>query len=144
MSGPDAYTPKTRTFLDTGVLIKAFCGEEKLALEAFAVIDDPDREFVASDFIKLELLPKPTFNNKKEALDFYNEYLSAVSELLEITPEITTEALTLACNHGLGAIDAIHFQTAITMNVSEFVTTEKPSKAFFKINNPLIKVISIS
>lgn len=135
--------PKKRTFLDTGVLITAFCGEKELAKLAFAVIDDPDREFIASDFLMLELLPKPTFNKKADAVAFYNAYLSGVSEMMKTTPDMTDNALKLACQHGLTAIDAIHFQTAIEADVSEFVTTEKTSKPFFQINVPSLKVISL-
>lgn len=139
----DKSTSKKRTFLDTNVLISAFCGEHELAARCFDVIGDPDREFIASDFLKLELLPKPAFNKQEEALAFYNSYLSGVSEMLLTTPEMTASASNLACQYGLGPIDAIHYQTAIEANASEFITIEKPTKAFFQINNPSIKVISL-
>lgn len=134
---------KKLTFLDTGVLISAMCGEEKLAARCFAVIDDPDREFVASDFLKLELLPKPTCHKKEESLAFYKDYLAAVSKMLITTPATTANAFELACQHGLGAVDAIHFQTAIEANVAEFITTEKNTKPYFNINHPSVSAISV-
>ncbi len=140
MSAPN----KKRTFLDTCVLINAFCGTEEISQKAMVIIDDPDREFIASDFLSLELLPKPTFNKKEDAVAFYTEYLLAVSDLVKITPEVTSEALTLACNFGLGPIDALHFQAAINADVSEFFTSEKRSRAFFNINNLSITVTSLT
>lgn len=140
---PDDAMSKTRTFLDTGVLISAMCGEADLAARCFAVIDDPDREFVASDFLKLELLPKPTCNKQEESLAFYNEYLSSVSKMMDTTSATTAEAFDLACKHGLGAVDAIHFQTAIEADVTEFITTEKQTKPYFQINHPSVNAISM-
>ena len=139
----DGSMSKKLTFLDTNVLISVMCGEADLAARCFAVIDDPDREFVASDFLKLELLPKPTCNKQEESIAFYNEYLSVVSKMLKTTPETTARAFDLACKHGLGAVDAIHFQTAIEADATEFITTEKPTKPYFKINHPSVIATSL-
>lgn len=135
--------PKKLTYLDTGVLRAAFNGEHKLFQAAFAVLDDPDREFIITDFLKLELLPKPTFFKNTEEIDFYNDFFSIALETLETTPLKTAAALGLACEYGLSAIDAIHLQTAIEANVFEFVTTEKTTKPFFRITNPSFLLTSI-
>jgi predicted nucleic acid-binding protein len=140
---PDTKMPKKLTFLDTNVLINAMCGETELAARCFAVIDDPDREFVVSDFLKLELLPKPVCFKQNESEAFYREYLSAASKMLETTPETTRRAFDLACLHGLGAIDAIHFQTAIEAEATEFITAEKQTKPYFKINHPSVVATSL-
>lgn len=134
---------KKRTYLDTGVLIAAHSGEHKLFEAAFAVIDDPNREFVITDFLKLELLPKPTFLKKTEEVDFYNDYFANAVETLETTPMKTSAALDLACEYGLSAVDAIHMQTAVEAGIAEFVTTEKESKPFFRIKNPTLQLTSI-
>lgn len=135
--------PKNRTYLDTGVLRAAFNGEHKLFQAAFAVLDDPNREFVITDFLKLELLPKPTYFKETDEVNFYKDFFSIAVETLNTTPVKTAAALDLACEYGLSAIDAIHLQTAIDANVSEFVTTEKTTKAFFKITNQLFQLTSI-
>lgn len=134
---------KKRTYLDTGVLIAASGGNQKLFQAAFAVIDDPDREFVITDFLKLELLPKPTYFKKIDEVDFLNDFFSIAVETLETTPEKTAASLVLACKYGLSAIDAIHLQTVVESNIFEFVTTEKTEKHFFKISNPSFKLTSI-
>lgn len=50
-------SPK-RTFLDSGVLMAAARGTDDTALLALQILDDPDRKFVSSFFVKLEVLPK--------------------------------------------------------------------------------------
>ena len=134
---------KTLTFLDTNVLISAMCGDEMISQRCFAVIDDPNREFVASDFLKLELLPKPIHNRIEECVGFYNDYISSVSKMLETNAETTARAFELAASFGLGAVDAIHFQTAIDAGATEFITTEKPTKPFFNINHASVKATSL-
>jgi hypothetical protein len=47
-----------RTFIDTGVLIAAARGQNDFAARAMAILDDPNREFASSIFVKLEVLPK--------------------------------------------------------------------------------------
>lgn len=135
--------PKKLTYLDTGVLIAATNGNHKLFEKAFALIDDPDREFVVTDFLKLELLPKPTFHNEAEEVDFYKAFFSNAAVTLDTTPVKTANALTLACSYGLSAVDAIHLQTAIDANVNEFVTTEKPTKPYFRIQQPTFLLTSL-
>ena len=62
------------TFIDACVLIAAAQGNEATASRAFEVLDDPDREFVVSDFLKLEVIPKPTFNRYNEQVQFFEEF----------------------------------------------------------------------
>ncbi|MDP1639118.1 MAG: type II toxin-antitoxin system VapC family toxin [Candidatus Nitrotoga sp.] len=134
---------KKRTYLDTGVLRAAYNGEHKLFEAAFAVIDDPDREFVITDFLKLELLPKPTYFMKTEEVDFYNEFFANAVETQETTPVKTSAALDLACKYGLSAIDAVHLQTAVDADIVEFITTEKTTKPFFRITSSSFLLTSI-
>ncbi len=49
-----------RTFVDSGVLIAAARGNEDVARQAMAVLDDPEREFASSPLVKLEVLPNTT------------------------------------------------------------------------------------
>jgi len=56
---------KTKTFLDSGVLISAHRGEPAIRKRALALplLDDPERTFVTSDFVRLEILPKATYKS---------------------------------------------------------------------------------
>jgi hypothetical protein len=47
-----------RTYLDAGVLIAAARSATRLSESALVILDDTGREFVASDYLKLEILPK--------------------------------------------------------------------------------------
>lgn len=134
---------KKITYLDTGVLISAFAGTDEVAAKAFELLDDENRKFVASEFLKIELIPKPTFNKQTEALEFYNTYFENTVGIQDITQELVQAAFELACEHGLGGIDAMHFQSAVMMNASEFYTKEKATKPFFRINSPNVSVYSI-
>jgi hypothetical protein len=53
-----------RTFLDSGVLIAAFKGAPQLREAALQVLEDPNRVFVTSPFVRLEVLPKAIFNRQ--------------------------------------------------------------------------------
>jgi hypothetical protein len=46
------------TFVDAGVLIAAARGGSEQAARAMEVLDDPEREFGASPFLRLEVLPQ--------------------------------------------------------------------------------------
>ena len=62
-----------RTFLDSGVLISAARGTDNTALKALQILDDSDRAFVSSIFVKLEVLPKAIYNGFHEEAVFYQE-----------------------------------------------------------------------
>ncbi len=44
------------------------------------VLDDSDREFVASAFLKLEVIPQPSFNQRRIEVDFMNDFFASVSQ----------------------------------------------------------------
>jgi hypothetical protein len=52
---------RRKTFVDAGVLIAAARGRADVAAHAMKILDGPDREFVASPFLKLEVLPKAVY-----------------------------------------------------------------------------------
>jgi hypothetical protein len=67
-----------RTFLDSGVLIAAVSGRGGDTLSAITVVNDPEREFVSSVFIRLDLLPKAIHYGYTSEVDFYRRFLSQV------------------------------------------------------------------
>ena len=46
------------TFVDAGVLIAAARGGSEQAARAMEILDDPERQFAASPFLRLEVLPQ--------------------------------------------------------------------------------------
>ena len=69
-----------RTYLDTNVLIEAFQGEKAAAFRALEVLDDPERRFVVSDYLRLEVLPKPTFHGRAEEVQFMRTFFENAEE----------------------------------------------------------------
>src|SRR5215475_14995279 len=49
------------TFLDAGILIAAVRGQAKEAARALAILEDPERSFLTSDFLRMEVLPKAIY-----------------------------------------------------------------------------------
>jgi len=125
---------RTRTFLDANVLIAAFRGKNDIARRAFAIIDDPNREFVSSDFLRLELVPKPEYNRKQEEVDFYTAYFSRTVAHGIAGFQVVREAQVTAEKFGLGGFDALHAVTAKALGATEFVTNEATTKPLFRIN----------
>ena len=71
-----------RTFLDAGVLITAArggTGED--ADKALQILKNSNRKFAASQFLKLEILPKAIFNQSHLEMSFYEAYFDAVAFL---------------------------------------------------------------
>lgn len=66
-----------RTYVDACVLISAFRGDEPSASAALAVLGDPARVFVVSDYLRLETLPKPTFHKNDAEVTFYSAFFHA-------------------------------------------------------------------
>jgi predicted nucleic acid-binding protein len=127
-----------RTYVDAGVLIAAARGKGKLAVKALDVIaDTASREFVCSDYIKLEVVPKPTYLGRTAEVNFYEDFFSTVSTWLPFNVDHLKQALNDACVAGLSAIDAIHVVVAANSGCEEIVTSEKPTAAI------LVHVMSI-
>jgi predicted nucleic acid-binding protein len=132
---------KTRTFIDANVLLAAWRGNEELCQKAMDILDDPDREFIVSDYLKLEVIPKPTFFRNYDEVQFMLTFIDNASWHLKGTNSITAQAITLACRYGLSAMDALHVETAIEAKADIFVTIEKPTKPLHRVQE--IKVESI-
>ena len=61
-----------KTFLDSGVLISAWQSNTARQLKALTILRDPNREFVCSPFVRLELIPKATYFRKPFSLQSQN------------------------------------------------------------------------
>ena len=66
----------TRTFLDAGVLIAAVRGQEDEASRALAILEDLERSFIASDFLKMEVLPKAIYYQRPAEVALYERFFS--------------------------------------------------------------------
>ncbi len=115
-----------RTYLDSSVLIQAVHGVD--GEKTVVLLEDPSREFVAASFLKLELLPQPTFHRRKKELEFLSAYFEQVTEWCEVDESLVESALKEASIVPLTAVDAIHIAAAKALRCDEFITAEKPGK----------------
>ncbi len=129
------------TFVDAGVLIAAARGGSEQAARAMEILDDPEREFAARLFLRLEVLPQATFNKRQAELAFYEAFFSAVSKWATDLQAITDAALREASTYGVEAIDALHVAAAAALGATELVTVEKPSRSIHRARS--VKVVTI-
>jgi predicted nucleic acid-binding protein len=129
-----------RTFLDSGVLLKAWRGEE-LAAQALAVLSDDHREFFSAQMVRLELLPKLRFEKRDAEIAFYESFFASAKAIEPLSAELGREAELLATRYGLSGPDALQIAAALRHRVQEFYTTEKPTKPLFRVRE--LKVISL-
>lgn len=129
------------TFIDAGVLIAAARGTAEPSQRAIAILDQPERSFASSNFVRLEVLPKAIFNNRTNEAQFYSEFFRAVSHWAAENAKLTERAYEIATQFGLSAMDALHIAAALSLGAEEFITTERPGRPVYRVTG--IRVHSI-
>jgi len=127
------------TYLDSNVLVQAATGANRqIQMRALAVITDPNRQFVSSLFSKMEVIPLAIhFGRGKERL-FYETFFRRVQIWVDPS-DIYDNAFKLACQHALGAMDALHLAAA-AFTKTEFVSAEKPSKPLYRAYKQAVSI----
>jgi len=128
------------TYLDSGVIIAACRGDRDISDAAFAILEDSERKFIISNYVKLETLPGAVFHKYESQVLFYEEFYKEC-EFFPTSHTLTCEALELAKKYGIGGTDALHVTIAINAGAKEFITNEKPTKPMFRVKE--IKVTSL-
>ena len=123
---------KILTYLDTGVLFVAWRGS--FSEQALDIINDPAREFVGSDFLKLETMPKAVYYRNKGEQEFYLSYFKATAIWVYASKPLFNEAYNEACALGLAGFDAYHLASALAVGATEFITAENSTKPLFRSN----------
>jgi hypothetical protein len=116
-----------RTYLDAGTLINGVRGEPQIAQAVYDLIQDPEREFVSSVFLRLEVLPKAVYHRRVDEVAFYERYFAQVVAWAAPLERIAVLAEDEARRHGMSALDALHVAAA-TLQKAELVTSERPHK----------------
>jgi len=132
---------KLRTFIDSGVLLAAFKAGGELAENALAILGDPERQFVSSDFVRLELLPKPICYGNDSERHFYETFFASVEQLVRASTPLVEAAEREAEAVGLSAMDALHIASAKHAACEDFVTAEKPTKPLFRVTGIQVTTI---
>jgi hypothetical protein len=129
------------TFVDAGVLIAAARGGNIQAARAMEIFDDPEREFAASAFLRLEVLPQALFNKRVAEAEFYEAFFATVSHWATDLAAVAEIAMREASANGVEAMDALHVAAAASAGASELITTEKPSRSIHRAR--AVKVVTI-
>jgi predicted nucleic acid-binding protein len=131
----------TRTFLDAGVLIAAIRGTPEIADHAMALLNDPERLFVSSDFVQLEVLPKAVYFRQTAEASFYRAYFASVTEMVPVSQALVSEASEQAQRAGLAAMDALHVAAARVGEATELITVERPGKPLFRVEGLTVRTL---
>ena len=131
----------TRTFLDAGVLIAAARGTGVIAVRAHAILDDPERVFVTSDYLRMEVLPKALYHRQSQEVLLYERFFSQAVQIVAPSASLMRQAYTEACTCGLAALDALHIAAAKFSGSEAFITTERPTTPLFRVTGMVIKTI---
>jgi len=100
------------------------------------------REYVTSDYVRLELIPKATFHTViNPSLSFYDTFFRANIRCIPTSSSLITPAMEHGCATGIRGIDALHIACADFAGAEEFIATETPTKPIHRTK--LIKVICI-
>jgi predicted nucleic acid-binding protein len=130
-----------RTYVDAGVLIAAVRGDPNVARSVFELLEDPEREFVASAFVRLEVLPKAIYQQRAAEIAFYHAYFSRVMAWADTSHELAARAEQEAARFGLSALDALHIAAALALAADQLVTTEGPRKPIHRAEG--VRIVAI-
>ena len=98
------------------------------------VLDDPNRQLVVGDFPRLGVLPKPMFQKLTEEVQLMKAVRENAAENVACDSEVTEKAIKLASDYDVAPMDALHVGVAVTADVDEFVTLEKPTKPIYRVS----------
>lgn len=128
------------SFADASVLINTVHGADAARkMRALAVLGDPNREFVATKLLKLEVLPIAVRYQLQKEVNFYERFFSAVVNWIDVDSALLDSAYNLACNYGLGAMDAVHLAAAETIG-AEFIRAERTTKLIYTASANVVTI----
>jgi predicted nucleic acid-binding protein len=132
-----------RTYPDANLIINAFVSDVAMRQQVLDIIDDPERVFIVSDYLRLELIPKMRYQKQTQQLEYTLEIFRSAVTFIPSSGIIVAHAEELGEKYGLNAMDALHVACAIAGNADELVTFEKPTKPFFRIPPDILQITSL-
>jgi predicted nucleic acid-binding protein len=123
-------------------LIYAAKGTSVPAERALPFLFDPEREYVTSDYVRLEVIPQATYNKRDDEVAFYETFFRTAIRHIPTSKSLLDLAVELGCMTGVTGIDAIHVACAIFAGAEELVTAERLTKPIHRTT--AIKVVSIN
>ena len=93
------------------------------------VLSDPDRAFLGSEFLRLEVLPIPVHYQRAKEIVFYQRFFASVTTWADAA-QLIAWGYDLACLFGLGAVDALQVAAAAAYG-AELVSAERTTKPIY-------------
>jgi predicted nucleic acid-binding protein len=103
---------------------------------------DPSLSFAASEFLYLEVMPKPTYFGIKSEAEFYQRYFDRTIEFRADPDAIVRLATAEAQRCSMAAMDALHVAAASLAGCEILYTLERPDKPMYRTT--LIRVTRIT
>lgn len=103
------------------------------------VLQDESREFVSSQMVRLELLPKPKFGKQVREVAFYEAHFAVCAAIEPLSEALGLEAERLAARYGLSGPDALQIAAALRHGVEEFWTSEQLGKPMFRVKDLAVR-----
>lgn len=113
-----------------------------IASAAQGFLNDPLREYVTSDYVKVELFPKCLYHKNNLELAFYQSFFNSTPIVVSNDDSLLALAINEGARTGISGIDAIHVACALVAGATELITSERSTKPIHRANG--IKVISIN
>jgi len=114
-----------RTFLDSGVLIAAYKGSPSIEVPANNILDDPNRVFLGSPFVRHEASPKALYSRQLDEYRFYQKYFRRAA-FCDDLKSILSYAGKESAKSGVGAIRYAAAICKESLDADEFITSERP------------------
>jgi hypothetical protein len=131
-----------RTYIDSGVLIAAIRGDPEISEAARSYLFDPLRDYVTSDYIAIELIPKATYHGNTDEKEFYQSFFGRAMVHVPSSDALMRIAIDEGCRTGVSGLDAVHLACAVVGEAIELITSEKSTKPIHRTN--LVKIVSIN
>ncbi|MGH9850559.1 MAG: type II toxin-antitoxin system VapC family toxin [Blastocatellia bacterium] len=125
---------KILTYVDSNVLIYAVSQKNlNLRLRALAMLGDKRREFLASEFLRLETLPYAVNAGRRKEIAFLESFFDRhVTYWVQDERDLFELASELIEHYNFQLMDALHLAAAMELK-ADFVTGEKPTKPFHQV-----------
>ncbi|MBS1790092.1 MAG: type II toxin-antitoxin system VapC family toxin [Acidobacteria bacterium] len=122
---------KILTYADSNILIYAVSQKNfNLRLKALGILGDKRREYLASEFLRLETLPYAINAGRSKEVAFLQSFFNRhVSQWVEDERVLFSTASWLIERFNIQLMDALHLAAAMEYD-ADFVTGEKPTKPF--------------
>ena len=117
---------KSRTYVDSGVLITAVAGVEPLRTRAIEALSQRGREYLCSEFSEFETIAPAQFAGKLEEVEKLRGYFARMRRARVSLRRLLEKAFEVASTEGVFRLDAFHVAAATRAGCAELITTELP------------------